>query len=302
MIPPPLLWFGLNNMYTENFTNWELSQPYNDTIGGSFMTPKDAMRIARNHTFGASFVPEHQLEHGGMIFYNGHNIPHYNPDHGPTVGTEAAEPPIPKELLPLTERWLDPLHGIHADIDNQMTNLDSLVQEEAEEEEEIRRIAAEKILQEMSKTSKWQQVETESAAGLTQVQSKILDEYEDRALKRKSELGNILGVTNFEDIDSIRSDDGKHAEETLLPEIDRNRALRSAEDVHNLKLLQSGAARSPSKLIKYSIHVMEDTQREMIVLETDITNARRGKRRRKKKAANAEDELDIEVLPIEPVE
>lgn len=302
MIPPPLLWFGLNNMYTENFTNWELSQPYNETIGGSFMTPKDAMRIARNHTFGNSFVPEHQLEHGGMIFYNGHKIPHYNPDHGPTVPAELAEPPIPKELIPLTERWLDPLHGINADIDDHMASLDPSVQSEVEEEEEVRKVAAEKLLKEMSKTSKWERLEADSEEALAKIQSKIVNEYEDRALKRKSELGNILGVGNFEDIDSIRSDDGKYAEPTLLPAIDKSRALRSAEDVHNLKLLQTGAARSPSKLIKYSIHVMEDTQREMIILETDITNARRGKRKRKKKVANADDELDIDVLPAEPIE
>lgn len=49
MLPPPLLWFGLNNMYTENYTNHLLNMPSTETIGGMMMHPKDAVRIARSH-------------------------------------------------------------------------------------------------------------------------------------------------------------------------------------------------------------------------------------------------------------
>ena len=52
MLPPPLLFFGLNNMYTDNFTNWQLSLPYNETVGGLQMEPKDAMRIAKYSRIG----------------------------------------------------------------------------------------------------------------------------------------------------------------------------------------------------------------------------------------------------------
>ena len=52
MLPPPLLFFGLNNMYTDNFTNWQLSLPYTETIGGLQMEPKDAMRIAKYSKIG----------------------------------------------------------------------------------------------------------------------------------------------------------------------------------------------------------------------------------------------------------
>jgi hypothetical protein len=42
-----------------------------------------------------------------MIFTGGHDIPNYNPDHGPTY--DDAEPPVPEELKFITERWFDPM-------------------------------------------------------------------------------------------------------------------------------------------------------------------------------------------------
>lgn len=110
MIPPPVLWFGMNDMYTRNFTDWQMSlhKPDDLVVGGIMMTPRDAMIIARNSSFGVSYDHSQQIPHGGSIFYNGHKIPFYNPDHGPTVSAAEAEPPIPKELLPITERWYDP--------------------------------------------------------------------------------------------------------------------------------------------------------------------------------------------------
>ena len=49
MIPPPLLWFAMNDMYTQNFTDWQLKESSAETIGGYMMEPKDAIRIAKYH-------------------------------------------------------------------------------------------------------------------------------------------------------------------------------------------------------------------------------------------------------------
>jgi len=69
--------------------------------------PVDAIRIARSASLGRPYDPAVQVQHGGMIFTGGHDIPNYNPDHGPTY--DDAEPPIPEELKFITERWFDPM-------------------------------------------------------------------------------------------------------------------------------------------------------------------------------------------------
>jgi hypothetical protein len=116
MIAPPLLWIGLCNMYTENYTQWMLNVESNETVGGLAMEAKDAVRIAKYANFGNCFVPEDQIAHGGMEFPSGHVIPNYHPDHGPTVSEEDAKTPIPKHLLPITEAWLDPYFGLDLDM------------------------------------------------------------------------------------------------------------------------------------------------------------------------------------------
>lgn len=149
MLPPPLLWFGLNNMYTDNFTEWQLNTPTDEIVGGASMDPKDAVRIAKYATFGMSYDPADQIEHGGMIFNGGHEINFYNPDHGPTISEERAKPSIPPHLLPVTERWLDPLHGLDVP-----TLRDSPSPDELEDdlfEQEVRRYAAEKLISSLPK-------------------------------------------------------------------------------------------------------------------------------------------------------
>ena len=69
MLPPPLLYFGLNNMYTENYTNWQLSLPYEEIVGGLHLDAKDAIRIGerqdtsspRTHTLFPSLSLSHPL-------------------------------------------------------------------------------------------------------------------------------------------------------------------------------------------------------------------------------------------------
>jgi hypothetical protein len=96
-----------------------------------------------------SYDPADQIEHGGMIFNGGHEINFYNPDHGPTISEERAKPSIPPHLLPVTERWLDPLHGL--DVPNLR---DSPSPDELEDdlfEQEVRRYAAEKLISSLPK-------------------------------------------------------------------------------------------------------------------------------------------------------
>ena len=47
MISPPLLWLAQNRMYTSNFTESQLAEGGDEIVGGTYMTPRDALRIAK---------------------------------------------------------------------------------------------------------------------------------------------------------------------------------------------------------------------------------------------------------------
>ena len=151
MIPPVVLWVGLLDKYTQNFTASVLEEAAQRreaglepevNLGGVFMEPKHAVRIAKFGTIGSCYEPSEQIPHGGMMFNT--DIPGYNPDHGPTVPPEEVDPPIPKELLPITEVWLDPLYGM--EISPFKLELEEAHQAEVTTEEEQRRNALEKLL------------------------------------------------------------------------------------------------------------------------------------------------------------
>jgi hypothetical protein len=147
MLPPPLLFFALNNMYTDNYTSTELGKDTSEVVGGLYMEPGDSMRIARDGVIGNCYEQKDQIPHGGMLFPGRHLIPNYNPDHGPTIPLEEARPPIPRELLPFAERWVDPYFNLE-----QLTMKEAVSAEllpEAQAEEEKRRKAAEKMLKKM---------------------------------------------------------------------------------------------------------------------------------------------------------
>ncbi|KAJ1429401.1 hypothetical protein B484DRAFT_60575 [Ochromonadaceae sp. CCMP2298] len=144
MIPPPVLWLGINDMYTENFTATQLAAPSHEIVGGLLMEPKDAMRIAKYGDFGRSYEPDHQIKHGGMIFDAAYKIPGYNPDHGPTVSDEEARVPVPERLLPITETWLDPYYGLETASAKVELEADQMA--DAEAEEEARRQKVQKLL------------------------------------------------------------------------------------------------------------------------------------------------------------
>lgn len=71
------------------------------------------IKKAKYSKFGNCYEPSEQIPHGGMIFPSGHKIPNYNPDHGPTVSDEEAEPPIPDFLRPITEVISNTYHHYH---------------------------------------------------------------------------------------------------------------------------------------------------------------------------------------------
>lgn len=247
MLPPMPLWFGLNNMYTDNVTNFHLSQPSTETVGGMNILPKDAIRIARFHHIGNCFEPSEQVDHGGMIFKTGKQIPFYHPDHGPTVSDEEAKPPIPEELLPITEMWLDPFYGI---VGTKVSVPDATAaeQEEMDEEEALRIAAAERLQSLMP--------------GLLdrdayQLEEDRLDteDFERRRLKR---LKRLSGIVDDEEVGV--TDEAKPAGHDE-PMLDR-RAQRMQDKVIK------GFARDPRTLITYSV----DTIR---ALSVEITIAAR---------------------------
>jgi hypothetical protein len=143
MLPSPLLWFGLNNMYLDKFAEAQLNQTGSEIpIGGARMTPRDAIRIAASSTIGNSYDPAVQVEHGGMVFEGGHDIPHYFPDH---PGTASDERPMNPAAEAVTQRWIDPFVTQQAllDLKRQLLPvLSPLVQSEVDEETDTRMQAA----------------------------------------------------------------------------------------------------------------------------------------------------------------
>lgn len=145
MIAPPLLWFALNNMYTQNYTDWMNDTPREELLGGMSMEAIDAIRIARLCTLGMSYDPAVQQPHGGSIVNGAHKMSHYNPDHGPTVPLDEADPPMSESLRAFVERWLPPTYGM----DLKVAELPEVYSEDLAEEldeEELRREANEKLI------------------------------------------------------------------------------------------------------------------------------------------------------------
>jgi hypothetical protein len=302
MLPPPLLWFGLNNMYTENFTNAQLNLPSEETVGGMMMNPKDAIRIARHHKIGMCYEQEDQLPHGGMIFKTGRIIPFYNPDHGPTVSDEEAKPPIPVELLPVTERWLDPHFGLMSTSINVPIAVTEAEQLEADDEEALRRAAAERLMGLLPAL-----VARDEEA----VIERRLDEedLETRRVKKMLKLSKSID----DEVDELPEGEERPVEPEVL-QFDR-RTLRMQEKVAR------GFARDPRTLITYTIETIREMQDEVALAEKDLAtkkkyrrifisieftaplqryNCYRAGRRRQRKEKGAVEELpDGDALPFD---
>ena len=114
MIPHPVIWLALNNLYLDDYQKSELADEAKAevTIGGRYMRAVDGMRIAK-HTFGQSFDPAEQFSHG---YYQSTDdkIPFYNPGHGPTYKPEEAhefEVQVPPSIQHIVDLWHDPTNG-----------------------------------------------------------------------------------------------------------------------------------------------------------------------------------------------
>jgi hypothetical protein len=237
---PPLLWIALNDMYTRSYMKEQLAGVNESTpvIGGPMMDARDGMLIAQRARFGLSYKPEEQLPHGGMLFTGGHNIPYYNPDHGPTTTQDEADVDVPWELRHLTERWFDPddyrelmVESVEGDIDN-----DELSDEEREDinaEEEVRRQAAAKLMED--DVDEMQEDEVVDTARFEELLSNIRkqrgeDELVDRyMIPPRSSPDQLIDIPTFRKME----EDGEIGEPILNPppdEVEIQRQLAADED------------------------------------------------------------------------
>lgn len=282
MIPPPLLWFALNNMYTQNFTDTQLELPASEIVGGSYMQPKDALRIARDGRFGMAYDPTQQLRHGGMIFPGGHNIKHYNPDHGPTYSAEEAKPPIPPELYKYTERWMDTFYD--EDIYSPTEILSADDTDEFQREEALRKDAAEKILSEMPIKPKWQiEKEKESLKSSDWITERV------DALQRNRLEPAV--PTIFDGFFDTETDENILREQRQADELQARKESTNAKRISDALL---GTARGKRELITYSIDLLREMQVDMIETEKDLATKRKsGRRRQRKKSSTADKALQL---------
>lgn len=277
MIPPPLLWLALNDMYTQNFTETQMSTDGSDMIvGGTMMTPKDALHIAREHEFGNSFVPEEQLQHGGSLFDGGFNIPHYNPDHGPTIAPEDSHPPVPDHLLPITTRWLDPLRGLDVDTAKSAAEVET----EADEaiEEAVRRAAADRLMGLVLP------IGNEGSKGGIDDDNAIISDTEAELAQLISFRHKLLADKGPQ-VNVHDQAEGMTGDSETLNLVEKLRSEQAAVQAKRLSSTLSGAARPRRNLMRFSIEAIADLREEVSRVEKDsATRKRSGRRRTRKKA------------------
>ena len=296
MIPPALLWFALNDMYTQNFTEWQLNLPNSEVVGGWMMEPKDAIRIAKFSKFGTSYNPDHQIPHGGLIFEGGIGgvVPHYNPDHGPTVSEQEAKTPIPPELIKITERWLDPYYNLDMELTNSV--LSAKEKEEVIFEEEIRKIAAMKILDfykpievptevmDNPESLDLSDFEVTNPVGKTAVESTA-------PAKRLADSTAIyfdkvreLSSAELDAFSVLEDEDGEM--EMIRAEEIQEREIVVQTTIEVLDAVANGKTRNKKALIGYAIETIRDMQTEISRAERDLATKRRAGRRKQRKGAS----------------
>jgi hypothetical protein len=277
-IVPPLLWLGLNDMYTSNFTKWQLDgfEPDENTgvVGGTMMNPRDAMYIARYHNAGNSYEPSDQLKHGGNLFDGGFDIPHYTPDHGPTVSQEEAEPDVPEELVPITTRWIDPHFGL--DIAVAKAEGEAGLIEEQDEEEERRQKLAKEMYGDSEEAEEVPDMLLEEDKTTAKLKKDLTKLFQDRHRAILPPPGEI--------------DVGPTGSAEAVAET-KTRVGREEHYVDEIIQAFGGRARSKKGLITYNIATVRDLKTEVDRVEknTFSTKKRMGGRK-KKKVANTEEE------------
>lgn len=290
MIPPPLLWLALNDMYTQNFTEWQLSEECDEVVGGTYMTPKDALRIARGHRLGGSYEEKDQVAHGGSLFTGGHKIPFYEPDHGPTIPAEESDPPIPNDLIPITTRWVDPHYGMEV----QLTKTPAEEEQKADEdeEEEQRRQAAIRMglisdtPQDLLAAAEAEGEENSAAS--TKLGGELTKLMTDR---RKVLYSDVEDEESGAEMAAIRppvpgyeDDPEAYLEYGVLPSAD--------DTVKEIVATVGGRARNRVSLIDYSIATVRDLKTEVNRVEKDSVSRKKPGRRKTTRKKTSSDEED----------
>ena len=302
MIPPPLLWIGLCNKYTESFTNSQLSLPLNETVGGLAMEPADAIRIAKFAKFGNAYEPSEQLQHGGSLFKNGYNIPFYNPDHGPTVPEEDAQPPIPDELRPVTETWLDPYFGLETNFVSTPPEKSDTSESDYMDEEEARKSAIEKMWGDSPPSWRVQEEELEKQIE-SEIKAKMASESDGSDKSGGDdddmELGSdtVAGYLsmNVNAPEEFASGERGSINNLLADDTLQNRRKAMRKQINSARQLQEtsdGKARGRKTLIKYTIETIQDMQSEILNAERDLAMIRKAAKKTRRKATRTPDDLD----------
>jgi len=275
-------------MYTEKFTEDQLNTtltPCEEIIGGTQMDPKHAIRIARFGILGSAYKQSEQLNHGGMIFPGGYNIPHYNPDHGPTY--DNAEPPIPNSLLPITERWLSPYYGLEIPAPKTSYELEEI--DVALEEEEVRRLAAERLMRLQPKTVQQFEEEKEvqmAAEELTRLM--LLREAQALENARQQLADSKSNADKTEEIDDADASVSLDLPEEMDEEVQKAHAIIKEQQIAVARSLSeaiNGKARSPKALIRYTIESIRDMVSDVQRTEKDQATRRKGGGRRRQKGS-----------------
>jgi hypothetical protein len=287
MIPPPLLWIALNDMFTENFTNWQLGLPSQEVVGGWMMEPKDAIRISKQAKFGLSYRPEEQIPHGGMIFKGGigGSIPFYQPDHGPTVSKEEATPPVPDDLRHITERWIDPYQGI--DLEVMASTLTAKEEDEVRAEEAIRRQAAEKILSTFGTKNFGFSENTYTSANIEN--SKTSKRLKDSTAVYYDSLRTAT-MEDFERAAVIEDESAEMEAKNMQDTSERDGRVKKT--LETLEEVAAGRARGRRGIISYAIETIRDMQSEIARAEQDVATKRRAGRRRQRKGGSGDSSAD----------
>lgn len=185
-----------------------------------------------------------------MIFKTGRQIPFYNPDHGPTYDVEEAKPPVPIELLPITERWLDPHFGLVATtVHEPLATVQE--REEMDEEEALRQAAAERFMNLMPDA-----ISREAAAE----EERRLDA-EDLEQRRQKKMKRLSVDLDYHEL-LVPGEEDKVVE-AEPPQFDRP-TLRMNEKVAR------GMARDPCTLVTYTIDTIREMTDEVALAEKDM--------------------------------
>ena len=265
---------------------WQLAEESDETVGGTYMNPRDALRIARDHRLGAAYEQSEQIPHGGSLFPGGHKIPHYNPDHGPTIPVEESAPPIPDELLPITNRWMDPHYGLRVEV-LQSAQDEETEAEEEDEEEERRQAAIRMGLLSEPALEEEPAVEAGPEGPNSVIASATASKLQKDLVKVVNERRRVL----YADADEMGAEVEAANSAPVDPEafLDYGVLRPASEQVKDIVTAVGGRARNQITLIDYEIATVRDLKTEVDRVEKDsVTRKKAGRRKTTRKKTATE--------------